>query len=243
MPRLDALLVDRGLARSRERAKAMIAAGRVRVGGAVVTKPAASVADDAGVETEGETHAYVSRGALKLLAGLDAFGTCPAGRICLDLGASTGGFTQVLLERGAARVFAVDVGRNQLAPEVAADPRVTNLEATHAKDLTPALIPEPPSLLVCDVSFISLTKALPPVFPLLAARAEAVVLVKPQFEVGPNRLGKGGLVRDQDSLPAWAESEIVPWFERQGWIVRGLTGSPITGGDGNREFLLGAHRG
>ena len=243
MPRLDALLVDRGLARSRERAKAMVAEGRVRVSGLIATKPSAKVAADAIVESEGEGHAYVSRGALKLIAGLDAFTIDPANRTCLDLGASTGGFSQVLLERGAAHVFAVDVGRDQLAPEVAADPRVTNLEATHAKDLTPALISQPPSLLVCDVSFISVTKALPPVFPLLADRAEAVILIKPQFEVGRSRIGKGGIVKDIASLPHWVSGTILPWFREQGWTVRGCMFSPITGGDGNTEFLLGAHRG
>ena len=242
MPRLDALLVDRGLARSRERAKAMVTAGRVRVGGAVARKPSANVAADAAVETTGETHPYVSRGALKLLAGLDAFGIDPESRVCLDLGASTGGFTQVLLERGAARVFAVDVGRDQLAAALADDPRVANLQSTHAKHLTRALIPEPPTLLVCDVSFISVTKALPPVLPLLADRAEAVVLVKPQFEVGRSRIGKGGIVKDAASLDGWMGEEIVPWFREAGWTVRGFVRSPITGGDGNAEFLLGAHR-
>ena len=243
MPRLDVLLVSRGLVRSRARAKALIEAGAVRVDGVVARKPSASVAEEADLGASEADSPYVSRGALKLIAGLDAFAIDPANRTCLDLGASTGGFTQVLLERGAARVFAVDVGRDQLAPEVAGDPRVVNLEATHAKDLTPALIPEPPSLLVCDVSFISVTKALPPVFPLLADRAEAVVLVKPQFEVGRSRIGKGGIVKDIASLPHWVSGTIIPWFREQGWTVRGCVVSPITGGDGNTEFLLGAHRG
>lgn len=243
MPRLDVHLVTTGRARSRERAKAMIAAGRVRIGGAVATKPSAHVAEDARVEALDDVRPYVSRGALKLAAGLDAFGIAPAGRVCLDLGASTGGFTQVLLERGAARVFAVDVGHGQLAPEIARDPRVANLEGTHAKTLDADLIPEPPALLVCDVSFISVRKALPPVFSLLAERAEAVVLVKPQFEVGRSRIGKGGIVRDAGTLPAFLDAEIVPWFEASGWTVHGHVSSPITGGDGNVEFLLGAHRG
>ena len=241
MPRLDAYLVDAGLARSREAAKAMIAAGQVRVGGAVARKPAARVPDGAAVQAA-RPDPWVSRGAHKLLAGLDAFGVEPAGRVCMDLGASTGGFTQVLLSRGAARVYAVDVGRDQLAASLRADPRVVSLEGTHARDVNDATIPEACDLLVCDVSFIGLTKALPPVLPRLAAGAAAVLLVKPQFEVGRARIGKNGLVRDQDALPAWLEAEMLPALEGIGWRVNGWTDSPIRGGDGNREFLVGAQR-
>lgn len=242
--RLDARLVADGAVRSRERAREAVAAGLVSVNGAVAAKPARKVGPGDRVECSGETHRYVSRGALKLIAALDAFGFDPAGRVCLDLGASTGGFTQVLLERGANRVYAVDVGHGQLATEVATDARVVDLERTHANDLGEAVVAEPISLLVCDVSFISLTKALPPAMALCATDAEAAVLVKPQFEVGRARLGKGGVVRETpEALEAWLAEDIVPWFEHQGWGVVGTCRSPITGSDGNVEFLLGARRG
>ncbi|MBB4658655.1 TlyA family RNA methyltransferase [Parvularcula dongshanensis] len=244
MPRLDSLLVDLGFARSRERAKAAVRAGLVRVDGAVATKPSATVRDGAAVACAGEDHPWVSRGALKLVEGLDAFGVSAKDRICLDLGASTGGFTEVLLSRGARRVYAVDVGHDQLAPSLASDPRVANLERTHAKALGVGLVPDPIGLLVCDVSFISLTKALPPALALCSPGAEAVVLVKPQFELGPDALGKGGLVRAaDDALRDWARAAIVPWFEERGWDVIGLQDSPIRGGDGNLEFLLAARHG
>ena len=243
MTRLDQHLVATGAARSRERAREAVAAGLVTVNGQVARKASKSVGPSDEVACAGEAHGYVGRGALKLAAALDAFGADPSGRTCLDLGASTGGFTQVLLERGAARVFAVDVGHGQLAPEVATDPRVVNLERTHARALTRALVPDPVGLLVCDVSFISLTKALPPALALWAPDAEAVVLVKPQFELGPERLGKGGIVREApEALAAWVEAEVSPWFAGQGWPVRGIMPSPITGGDGNAEFLVWAAR-
>ncbi len=184
-------------------------------------------------------HPYVSRGGLKLAAALDAFGIDPAGRTCLDIGASTGGFTDVLLRRGAGFVHAVDVGRFQLHPSLAADPRVAAREATDARSLTP--FPEPPSLLVIDVSFISLRLVLPPLVPLLAPGAALAALIKPQFEAGREHVGRGGLVRDeavQDAVCA-AIRDLVASL---GFTVRGLIPSPVEGGDGNREFLIGAVR-
>ena len=243
MPRLDAHLVAVGAARSRERAREAVTAGLVRVNGQVARKASKTVGPDDTVFCEGEAHDYVGRGALKLAAALDAFGIDPGGRMCLDLGASTGGFTEVLLRRGAARVYAVDVGHGQLADAVADDPRVMNLERTHARDLDRALVPEPIAILVCDVSFISVTKALPPALALCAPGAEAVVLIKPQFELGPERLGKGGIVRESEAaLADWLAAEVVLWFEGRGWTVRSTMPSPIRGGDGNAEFLLAARR-
>ncbi|MEM6650395.1 MAG: TlyA family RNA methyltransferase [Pseudomonadota bacterium] len=241
--RLDLYLVHEKLARSRERAKDAIQAGDVQVNGKVVKKPAYDTADtDEVTMTPGEGD-YVSRGAYKLLEGLKAFGVTPAGKICLDLGASTGGFTQVLKEAGAEKIYAVDVGRDQLALELRHDPKILSLEQTHAKDLTADLIPEPIELLVCDVSFISLMKALPPALALTASAAQLVALVKPQFELGRENLGKGGLVAlPVEDQRAWAEETLLPWLQAQGWRVLGLVDSPIKGGDGNHEFLLGAIR-
>lgn len=242
--RLDAYLVEAGHARSRERAKEAVRAGLVTVGGRPARKASAEIGDGSSVACEGEAHPWVSRGALKLAAAMEAFDVSAEGTVCLDLGASTGGFTQVLLEGGAARVYAVDVGQGQLAVEVASDPRVVSLERTHARELTRVLVPDPVDLLVCDVSFIGLTKALPPALALCADRARLVTLVKPQFELGPERIGKGGVVREARSvLEAWLAAEIVPWVEAQGWRVRGTMASPITGSDGNTEFLLAARRG
>lgn len=244
MPRLDAHLVATGAARSRERAREAVTAGLVTVNGRVARKAAQSVGPADAVVCAGEAHDYVGRGALKLAAALDGFGVDPGGLVCLDLGASTGGFTEVLLRRGAGRVYAVDVGHGQLAAEVAGDARVVNLERTHARELSAALVPEPVGLLVCDVSFISLTKALPAGFALCAPGAVCVALVKPQFELGPARLGKGGVVREApEALAGWLRAEIVPWFEGRGWSVFGTMPSPIAGGDGNAEFLVGARLG
>ncbi|WOI54643.1 TlyA family RNA methyltransferase [Parvularcula sp. LCG005] len=239
--RLDAYLVETGLIRSRERAKAAIRAGLVTVNGAPASKPGQSLNPDDKIVCDGDTHDYVSRGALKLERGLDAFGVDPARSICLDLGASTGGFTEVLLRRGARRVYAVDVGHGQLDESIAADPRVINLERTHAKALSSALVPEPIELVVCDVSFISIMKALPFALSLCSDGAKLVTLVKPQFELGPDHLGKGGLVTMplEDQHRRMLET-IVPWLSEQGWRVLGTTDSPIQGGDGNHEFLVGA---
>ena len=236
--RADRALVDRGLAESRTRARALIEAGLVLLEGRPVEKASQLVPPGAELRVTGRDHPWVSRGGVKLVAALDAFGVDPAGLTCLDLGASTGGFTEVLLDRGAARVYAVDVGYGQLAPPLRADPRVVNLERTHARDLDRRRIPEAIDLIVADVSFISLTKALPAALELAAPRGLLIALVKPQFELAPGRLGKGGIVRD----PAAREDAIAgvgDWMSRQpGWQVKGLVDSPIQGSDGNLEALM-----
>ncbi|MEM9170498.1 MAG: TlyA family RNA methyltransferase [Pseudomonadota bacterium] len=241
--RLDRRLVADGAFESRAKARAAIDAGAVRVDGAVARKAGALVAPAHVVAVDPGAPSGVSRGGVKLAAALDRFAVDPAGRVALDLGASTGGFTEVLLQRGAARVFAVDVGRGQLHAALAADPRVVNLEKTHAKDLSPALINPAPSLIVCDVSFISLKKAAPPALALAAPGARLVALVKPQFEVGPARIGKGGRVKEgRDNAEGVAE-DMAAWLAAEpGWRADGWIESPIRGGDGNREFLLaGTH--
>ncbi len=239
--RLDQALVDRGAFRSRARAQAAIKAGLVRINGAVATKPSEGVHPDTNISIDGDAHPFVSRGGTKLDAALRRFDIDPAGKTCLDLGASTGGFTDVLLRAGAAKVYAVDVGTGQLAPEIAGDPRVVNLEKTHAKDLADALISELIDVLVCDVSFISLKKALPPALELCGARARLAALVKPQFEVGRAALGKGGIVKQGYANSFGVASDMADWIGAQdGWSSLGYIESPITGGDGNREFLLGA---
>jgi 23S rRNA (cytidine1920-2'-O)/16S rRNA (cytidine1409-2'-O)-methyltransferase len=236
--RADVLLVERGLFDSRAKARAAIEAGGVRAGGRVVAK--ASELLDAEVELEAvAAHPWVGRGALKLTHALDLWPVAVAGRGVLDVGASTGGFTEVCLAKGAARVYAVDVGRGQLHPSLAADPRVTNLEATDARDLTPGLIAEPPGLIVTDVSFIGLAKALPAALELAGAGADLVALVKPQFEVGPGRVDKGGVVKDE-AARASALADVAAFLEGAGWSVKATADSPIAGGDGNREFLLWA---
>lgn len=234
-------MVERGLAPSRARAQAMIRAGLVSANGQTQTKPAAEVPVDADIVISGDVHPWVSRGGIKLCHALDHFGVAVEGALCLDLGASTGGFTDVLLSCGAAHVYAVDVGRDQLHEKLRADPRVTNLEATHARDLTPAQIPKAPDLLVADVSFISLTKVLPHVLPLLADGARAVLLVKPQFESSPADIGKGGIVRSAD-VQAAALARVVSFMQNQKWHCAAPIDSPVTGGDGNREFLLHCSR-
>lgn len=237
--RLDELLVRRGLFASRSRARDAITRGAVAVDGVTAAKPGQATADTAEISVDDPARAYVSRAALKLVAGLDAFGIDPAGRDALDIGASTGGFTQVLLERGAAHVVAVDVGHGQLDPALAADPRVTSLEKLNARELhTDHLGGIRPGLVVSDVSFISLKLALPPSLDLAAPGAHCVLLVKPQFEAGREALGKGGLLRD----PARGElvaRDLSAWLDAlPGWRALGFVPSPIEGGDGNREFLL-----
>lgn len=183
----------------------------------------------------------MGRGALKLAGALELWPVEVAGRVIVDVGASTGGFTEVCLSRGAARVYAVDVGRGQLHPKLAGDPRVVSLEATDARDLTQALIPEPVDLIVTDVSFIGLAKAMPAALALARAGADLVALVKPQFEVGPERVGKGGLVKD-GAAQAEALEGVERFLEASGWTVQASADSPIAGGDGNREFLLWAQK-
>jgi 23S rRNA (cytidine1920-2'-O)/16S rRNA (cytidine1409-2'-O)-methyltransferase len=239
--RLDQYLIDTGRFQSRARAQAAIRAGLVRIGGAVAQKPSQKVASGARVEIDGEVHPYVSRGGVKLAAALRAMEIDPAGKICLDLGASTGGFSDVLLRRGATKVYAVDVGTGQLDAKIAADPRVVNLQQTHARDLSPALIGEPIDIIVCDVSFISLRKALPPALALGAPGARLAALVKPQFEVGRSQIGKGGIVKPGIENSVGVAQSIGEWLAAQpGWRWVGYMKSPISGGDGNVEFLLGA---
>ena len=240
--RLDKALVAKGLAETRSRARDLILRGQVRVAGEVATRPAAHVDVDAAVEVAAGAAAQVSRGAVKLAAALDAFGFDAAGAVALDVGASTGGFTQVLLERGAARVYAVDVGRGQLHERLRSDPRVVVLEETDARDLDRALVPEPVGAIVADVSFVSLLKVLPGALALAGAGAWLVALVKPQFEVGPAGVGRGGIVRDA-ALRQEAVARVADWIAAEpGWRLVGVIPSPIRGGSGNEEFLLGAVR-
>ncbi|MET0597421.1 MAG: TlyA family RNA methyltransferase [Mesorhizobium sp.] len=238
-PRLDELLVSRGMFQTRSRARDAILRGTVRVDGSPAVKPGQLVADGALLTVDDPASRYVSRAALKLLAGLDRFGLDPRGAEALDIGASTGGFTQVLLERGAAHVTALDVGHGQLAPLLAADPRVTAREGVNARELTAATLDgRTPNFLVADVSFISLELALPPALRLAAPGALGLFLVKPQFEAGRAMIGKGGLLRDPAAGEAVAEARSA-WLDAfPGWRALGLVLSPIEGGDGNREFLL-----
>lgn len=239
--RLDMAMLKRGLVPTRSRARDLIQRGAVSVEGTVVAKPGTLVAEDAAIALSESSH-YVSRGGLKLAAALDAFGLDPAGRVALDVGASTGGFTEVLLARGAARVYAVDVGHGQLHPRLAADPRVTSLEGFDARALSPREVPEPVGAIVADVSFISLEKALPAALALAAPGAWLVALVKPQFEAGRDAVGKGGIVRDAHVRAAQAD-KVAAWIGgRAGWHVVGIIASPIEGGSGNQELLLGARR-
>lgn len=238
--RLDQLLVARGLAASRERARALIMAGVVRVAGLDHPKPGQLVADDVPVDLAVADHPWVGRGALKLLHALDYFVIDPTGRVALDIGASTGGFTQVLLTRGAAHVVALDVGRNQLDWRLRNDRRVTVLEGVNARSLVPGMLPEEYrvlSLVVIDVSFISLKLVLPVVPPLLLPRADVVALVKPQFEAGRDEVGKGGLVTDP-AVHRRVVDEIARTGAGLGLRVQGSEPSPITGATGNREFFL-----
>ncbi len=241
--RLDQFLVQRGDFPSRSRARDAILRGSVRIDGAPVDKPGALVAPTAGVEIADAARAYVSRAALKLIAALDHFGFDPSGRNALDIGASTGGFTQVLLERGASHVHCVDVGHGQLHPRLAADPRVTGFEGLNARDLeTRHLGGASIGAVVSDVSFISLRLALPPALSLAAPGAFAALLVKPQFEAGRAAIGKGGLLRDPSRGAAIADA-LSAWLDGlPGWRSLGTIASPIAGGDGNEEFLLGGIR-
>jgi 23S rRNA (cytidine1920-2'-O)/16S rRNA (cytidine1409-2'-O)-methyltransferase len=239
--RLDRLLVERDLAESSTRAQALVLAGRVFRGEERLDKPGALLAADAPL-TVRAVEEHVGRGAHKLIAGLDAFAIDPAGMACLDVGASTGGFTDVLLRRGAQRVYAVDVGYGQLDARLRGDGRVVVLERTNARHLTAEQVPEAVGLVVCDASFISLRTVLPAPLALTAAEASLVALIKPQFEVGKGRVGKGGVVRD----PALHEAVcagIRDWIESlPGWRVLGVVPSPLLGPAGNREFLIGARR-
>jgi len=232
--------VERGLFESRAKARAAIEAGGVTADGRPVAK-AADLLDEAAVVSATPAHPWVGRGALKLVGALELWPVEVAGRVVVDVGASTGGFTEVCLSRGAQRVYAVDVGRGQLHPKLAANPRVVSLEATDARDLTAGLVPQPADLIVTDVSFIGLAKALPAALALARPGADLLALVKPQFEVGPERVGKGGLVKDE-AVQAEALEGVKRFLEGAGWTVRAAAESPIAGGDGNREFLLWAQK-
>jgi 23S rRNA (cytidine1920-2'-O)/16S rRNA (cytidine1409-2'-O)-methyltransferase len=237
--RADRLLVARGLFDSRAKAQAAIEAGLVRADGVAVRKASEDIAVDAALQAS-PAHPYVSRGGVKLDAALGHFRFDPAGRVCLDVGASTGGFTQVLLARGARKIYAVDVGRGQLHESLRAQPRVVVLEETDIRNLSPAMLPEPPDLIVVDVSFVSLKHVLPAALALARPPAQLAALVKPQFEAGRAALKKG-VVRDPAVHAAVCEqaSRLVASL---GWRVLGVIPSPIAGGDGNAEFLLGAAR-
>lgn len=239
--RLDSLLVDRGLAESRVRAQGLIRAGLVFSGDRRLDKPGTVVAVDIPVEVRGREHPWVSRGGVKLAAALDHFRLDPAGLVCLDIGASTGGFTHVLLSRGARKVYAVDVGHGQLDWSLRNDARVAVLERTNARHLTRQLIPEPPGFITCDASFIGLETVLPAAFDLAGAACTLVALIKPQFEVGPAAVGKGGVVRDPE-LHAAVCARIRSWLESLAWSVLGVIESPILGPKGNKEFLIAARR-
>jgi 23S rRNA (cytidine1920-2'-O)/16S rRNA (cytidine1409-2'-O)-methyltransferase len=240
--RVDALLVERGLANSRARAQALVLAGKVYSGTRRIDKAGAQLPADAELKVRRPDHPWVSRGGVKLAHGLEHFAIDPATGSCLDVGASTGGFTEVLLRRGAARVYAVDVGHGQLAWKLRQDPRVVVLDRTNARYLTAAQVPDPVALITCDASFIGLATVLPAPLALTAPGARLIALIKPQFEVGPRRVGKGGVVRDP-ALHRDACDRIARWLEaRPGWTVLGLVESPIRGAAGNKEFLIAARR-
>lgn len=240
--RLDQLLLDRGLVESRAKAQALVLAGKVFSGERRLDKPGTPVAEDIALEVRGQDHPWVSRGGVKLAHALEHFGLSPKGLVCLDVGASTGGFTDVLLTKGAERVHAVDVGHGQLAWKLRSDPRVVVHEKTNARFLTAEQIGEPIGALVCDASFIGLATLLPAPLALCGDGAWAVALIKPQFEVGPGAVGKGGVVREAAQHRA-VVARIDAWFSSlPGWTVLGTTESPITGPEGNREFLIAARK-
>ncbi|HUB10416.1 MAG TPA: TlyA family RNA methyltransferase [Acetobacteraceae bacterium] len=238
--RADRLLVDRGLAESRSKAQALVMAGKVFAGERRIDKPGLAVAEDTPLEVRGQDHPWVSRGGLKLDHALRHFGLSPVGRVCLDVGASSGGFTDVLLAHGAARVHAVDVGHGQLAWKLRSDPRVVVHEKTNARHLSAAEIVDPIEVLVCDASFIGLATVLPAPLALCVPGAWAVALIKPQFEAGPEAVGRKGVVRDPAVHRAVCERISAWWAALPGWSVLGVTESPITGPEGNKEFLIGA---
>jgi len=239
--RIDQLLVSRGLAESRARAQALIMAGLVFIGTRKVDKSGQQVAEDADISVKGRDHPWVSRGGIKLAHAIEHFGLDPAGAVAMDIGSSTGGFTDVLLQKGAEHVFAVDSGTNQLAWSLRQDPRVTVLEQTSARILTADQIDRPCNWVVCDASFIGLAKVLERPLELAAPACRLVALIKPQFEVGREEVGKGGVVRDP-LLHARVCDEVRAWLESSSWTVDGIVESPITGPEGNVEFLIAALR-
>ncbi len=237
------MLVDRGLVESRTRAQALILAGKVFTGTRRVDKAGKTLPADAALDVRGQDHPWVSRGGLKLAHALDRFGLSPSGAACLDIGSSTGGFTDVLLSQGASRVYAVDVGHGQLAWRLRTDPRVRVLERTNARHLTHNQVPDLIQVIVCDASFIGLRTILPAPLGLCAPNAWAVALIKPQFEAGPGRVGKNGVVRDPAVHTEICEAISAWWSSLRGWSVLGVEPSPITGPEGNREFLIAANLG
>jgi 23S rRNA (cytidine1920-2'-O)/16S rRNA (cytidine1409-2'-O)-methyltransferase len=239
--RADQMLVERGLAESRTRAQALIMGGHVYSADRRIDKAGQMLAPDAPLEVKGRDHPWVSRGGIKLAHALDHFAIDVAGRVALDVGSSTGGFTDVLLSRGAVRVYAVDSGTNQLAWKLRTDPRVVVHEQTSARILTAEHITEPIDVIVCDASFISLAKVLERPLGFAAPGAVLVALIKPQFEAGQAEVGKGGVVRDP-AVHARVCAEVEAWVQAQGWRVEGITASPITGPEGNIEFLIAARR-
>ena len=239
--RIDQLLTERGLAESRARAQALILAGLVFSGERKIEKAGQTLAPDAALEVRGKDHPWVSRGGIKLAHALDHFGWDVTGAVALDIGSSTGGFTDVLLARGAAKVFAIDVGTNQLAWKLRQDPRVIVHEQTNARYLTREIVTEPVDIITCDASFIALAKVLDTALDLAAPGGRLAALVKPQFEAARDEIGKGGVVRDP-AIHARVCAAAVAWVEQRGWHVEGVVPSPITGPEGNVEFLLGARR-
>ena len=239
--RVDQLLVDRGLAESRSRAQSLVLAGLVFSGETKLIKAGQQIRGDAPLEVRGRDHPWVSRGGIKLAHALEHFALDPAGAVAMDIGSSTGGFTDVLLNNGAVHVFAVDSGTNQLAWKLRQDERVTVLEKTSARILTPEHLDRACNWVVCDASFIGLAKVLAVPLHLAAPRCQLVALIKPQFEVGRAEVGKGGVVRDP-ALHARACEDVQHWLEGERWQVEGIVRSPITGPEGNVEFLISAHR-
>ena len=239
--RADQMLVDRGLAESKTRAQALIMAGLVFAGTRKVDKPGQALPEDTALDVRGRDHPWVSRGGIKLAHGLDRFGWDVTGAVAIDVGSSTGGFTDVLLTRGAARVYAVDSGTNQLAWKLRQDPRVIVHEQTSARILTATHIPEPIDLIVCDASFIGLAKVLERPMTFAGPGARLMALIKPQFEAGRDEVGKGGVVRDP-AIRARVCDSVAAWLASEGWPVEGTVESPITGPEGNVEYLVAASR-
>ncbi|HEY0626004.1 MAG TPA: TlyA family RNA methyltransferase [Allosphingosinicella sp.] len=239
--RVDQMLVDRGLVESRAKAQALILAGLVYSGERKIEKAGQALADDAALEVRGKEHPWVSRGGIKLAHALEHFGWDVTGAVALDVGSSTGGFTDVLLQKGAAKVFAIDVGTNQLAWKLRQDPRVVVHEQTNARYLTDEIVTEPVDIIVCDASFIGLAKVLDKALDFAKSGGRLIALVKPQFEAARHEIGKGGVVRDAE-VHARVCNDAAIWLRDRGWIVAGLATSPITGPEGNVEFLLAAQR-
>jgi 23S rRNA (cytidine1920-2'-O)/16S rRNA (cytidine1409-2'-O)-methyltransferase len=239
--RADQLLVDRGLAESRSRAQALILAGLVYAGERKVEKAGQPLSEDAALEVRGKDHPWVSRGGIKLAHGLDQLCWDVTGMVALDVGSSTGGFTDVLLQRGAAKVFAIDVGTNQLAWRLRQDPRVVVHEKTNARYLTEAIVTEPVDLIVCDASFISLEKVLDAALGFAKPGGRLLALIKPQFEAAREEIGKGGVVRDP-AVHKRVCDQVAAWLDSRFWRVEGIVPSPITGPEGNVEFLIGAEK-